>query len=118
MFDAAVQSEKPFPSLPLCSTAAVAFLAGDGAEKQGMAAAGAGRLREHHQREERQLRDEPLHLHRVLRRRLLHLLPHGPIDAGRTTTGSTGAAEEDADNAAEKADEPRAAAWRHMWRMK
>ena len=39
-------------------------------------------------------------------------------DAGRTTTGSTGAAEEDADDAAEKADEPRAAAWRHMWRMK
>uniref|UniRef100_A0A0D3H4H9 Uncharacterized protein n=1 Tax=Oryza barthii TaxID=65489 RepID=A0A0D3H4H9_9ORYZ len=39
-------------------------------------------------------------------------------DAGRTTTGSTGATEEDADDAAEKADEPQAAAWRHMWRMK
>jgi hypothetical protein len=61
---------------------------------------------------------EPLHLRRVLRRRLLHLLPHGPADVGRTTTGSTGATEEDADDAAEKADEPRAAAWRHMWRMK
>uniref|UniRef100_A0A0E0QI59 Uncharacterized protein n=1 Tax=Oryza rufipogon TaxID=4529 RepID=A0A0E0QI59_ORYRU len=39
-------------------------------------------------------------------------------DAGRTTTGNTGAAEEDADDAAEKADESRAATWRHMWRMK
>jgi hypothetical protein len=39
-------------------------------------------------------------------------------NAGRTTTGRTGAAEEDADDAAKKADEPRAAAWRHMWQMK